>query len=388
MSNKRSILLFVAIGMLVTMAVAPFVVHSARTFHTFEMKMPEEVNVMPGENVTVEGDIYVTGYFWLHNFNLSVSGLPYDYELDPEWWEHVRIVREWSSEKGVYRTPEKFELYIDVPADASGSYIVTVTGEEHHSFRQVSNFTYFVLRVAGEPLKPQLTVSDILVPEEITEYEPFKLTFKVNNEGPLDTVATISVVIPADWEVDEPTQNISVKKNESSASSFTIIPTTNAGEVSLMVEYPFKEEIIKFTKTGPYLIPTGAITTTTTVPEEKPESLLSQIIGYASSLVEKITERFESVGGPYTASIIMGIIFVLFIIIVWLVLDIVRFTRTERKEPEEIEEKEKPKASKTKAKAAEPEVAEAVSELESAGVDTVSTSGSLANEFDVRVKEI
>jgi len=227
-------------------------------------------------------------------------------------------------------------------------------------------------------------VSDILVPEEITEYEPFQLTFKINNEGPVDTLATVSVVVPEDWEVDEPIQNISIAKNDSAASAFSIIPTTTAGEVSLMIEYPFREEIIKFTKTGPYLIPTGA--TTTTLPKEKPESILSQIVGYASSLLDSINEAFEGIGGPYASSIIMGIIFVLFIIIVWLILDIVRFTRSRRKEPEEV--KEKPKAEKEKAAPKATKVSEAVSAEEFVSADMPAMEETVSNEFEVRVKEI
>jgi hypothetical protein len=310
------------------------------SFYSFQMTTPEEVVAVPGETVTIEGEILVTGFYWLHNFELEIEGLPYGYEIEPEWWEHVRILRDWNPTDGLFRVPEKFKLSIDIPEDATGSYIVTITGQEHHSFREVSNFTYFVLRSEGEPLKPQLTVSDILVPETIKEDEPFKLTFKMNNEGPVDTVATVSVVVPEGWQIDEPSQDLEVKKGESTASMFNIIPTTTAGEISLLVEYPFKEEIVTFTKAGPYLIPSGV--TTTTQPTNVTQPILSQIIGYASGLLESITEAFEGFAGPYATSIIMGIIFVLFVIIVWLLFDIVKFVQTRSsKEPEEVKEKKK-----------------------------------------------
>lgn len=343
MFNKQLVLLFTAVGMLTSLAVMPLLARSRMTFYSFEVILPEEVEAMPGEDVTIDGGILVTGFYWLHRFELTVSGLPYEYGVEPEWEEHVRILREWNPEQGVYRVPEKFQLNINVPEDATGSYIVTVTGQEHHSFREVSNFSYFVLRIAGEPIRPQLTISEILVPEEITEYEPFQLAFRVNNEGPIDAVATISVVVPEEWEVDEPTQTLTIEKNDSTASAFSIIPTTTAGEVSLVVEYPFREEIIKFTKAGPYLIPTGA-TTTTLPPEEKPVSLLDQIVGYASALFDAAVAKFESIAGPYATSIVMGVIFVLFIIVVWLILDIIRFTKREKKKPEKM----KPKPKKTK----------------------------------------
>ncbi len=323
MFEKKFLLTLVAIAMLASLAVIPFAT-SRRTFYSFEIIVPEEVEAMPGQNVTVDGGVLVTGFYWLHNFELKVSGLPYDYKIEPEWWEHVRILREWNPEQGVYRVPEKFKLDINVPEDATGSYIVTITGQEHHSFREISNFSYFVLRVGGKPIKPQLTISDIIIPENITEYEPFRLIFKVDNEGVIDTIANISIKVPEDWEVDEPTQTIKIRKNKSVASAFNIIPTTTPGEVSLYVEYPFRDEVINFTKTGPYLIPAGV--TTTTKPEEfKP--IFSQIVDYLNSLLEAVTDSIESVAGPYATSLIVGVIFVLFIIILWLIFDIIKFVK-------------------------------------------------------------
>lgn len=337
MLNKKSIFIFVTIGLMLSLAAAPLLVYSRMTFYSFEIIMPAEVDVDPGQDVTIDGGILVTGFYWLHNFDLKVEGMPYEYEIEPKGrWEHVRILRDWNPEQGMFRVPDKFKLHINIPEDATGSHIVTVTGQEHHSFREVSNFTYFVLRVAGEPIKPQLTVTDILVPEEIKEFEPFQLTFKINNEGPMDTDATVTIVVPEDWEVDEASQNLSIKKNESAASAFDIIPTTAAGEVSLVVQYPFREEIIRFTKTGPYLIPAGAVTTTLPVEEERPPSLFSQLIGYASSLLDRVTGGLEEIESPYARSVIIGIIFVLLLIIIWLVLDLVRFARREKKEPEKM----------------------------------------------------
>ena len=339
--NKQSILISIAIVAIASLLAMPLVVKSRMAFYGFEITMPEEVTAVPGETVEIEGEILVTGFYWLHNFDLTVTGSPYEYEIEPEWWEHVRILRDWNPDDGLFRVPETFSLSIDVPEDATGSYIVTVTGQEHHSFREISNFTYFVLRTEGEPIKPQLSISDILVPEKIKEFEPFQLTFRVNNEGPVDTVATVTVVVPDDWQVDEPSQDINVESGESAASAFSIIPTTTPGDVSLMVEYPFKEEVITFTKAGPYLLPAGA--TTTTGPEGNvSEPILSQLIGYASGLLESVTKGFEGFAGPYATSIIMGIIFVLFVIIVWLVFDIVKFVRRRgSKEPEEVKDKGK-----------------------------------------------
>lgn len=321
--DKQLLLTVVVIGMMISFVVVPYAVKSRRTFYSFEIIMPEEVEALPGETVTIEGEILVTGFYWLHDFELTVDGLSYEYDMEPQWWEHVRILRDWNPDQGVFRVPEKFTLDLNVPEDATGSYIVTITGQEHRSFRQTSNFTFFVLRVGGEPIEPQLSISDILVPEEITEYEPFKITFKVNNEGPIDTEATITINVPEDWQVDGPTQTLNIPTQDSAASSFDIIPTTTVGEVSLFVEYPFRQEVINFTKAGPYLIPTGALV----VPEEEAEPILTQIYNYLISILDKATMAIENVAGPYATSLIMGVVFVLFIIILWLIFDIVKFLK-------------------------------------------------------------
>lgn len=341
MLERKSVLMLLAVSLVVVLAVTPFVAKSRRTFYTFEIMLPEEVEAEPGQEVTIEGGILVTGYYWLHNFDMTASGMPYEYEIEPEWWEHVRILRDWNPDDGLYRVPETFSMTIKVPEDASGSHVVTVTGQEHQSFRQVSNFSYFVLRVAGEPIKPQLTISDILVPEMIDEGQPFQLAFRMNNDGPVDTKAVVSLVLPEGWEADEVSQEISIKKNESAASAFSIIPTDSPGEISLKVEYPFRTETITFTKEGPYLIPSGA--TTTTQPQEGGEPIVKHLISYVNSLIDAVANSFQNVGGPYLTSITIGIIFVLFVIIIWLIIDIIKFVRkgSSGKGPEEAKPKTK-----------------------------------------------
>lgn len=324
--NKSFLLIFIIFSIIAL----PFLVQSRMTYYSFEMRIPDEAKANPGDTVELEGEILVTGLYWLHNFELTVSGLPYDYKIEPAQWEHVRILREWNPEQGVYRVPEKFKLTIDIPEDASGAHLVTIKGQEHHSFREVSNETYFILAVAGAPTQINLSISEIVVPEMIKEYEPFDLTFKINNDGALDIVATVSVLIPEDWEVDEPSHTMPVKGDSSETGKFIIIPTTTAGEVSLLVEYPFKGEITNFTKVGPYLIPGAELPTTT-----QPQPFYAPISNFIFSLTDQTIERIEAVGGEYTIPVMIGIIIVLLIIIFWILSGMFKFIRTKsRSEPE------------------------------------------------------
>ncbi len=325
-TNKSVLLIFLVFGLLVL----PFLAQSRMTFYSFEIIVPDEVNANPGDTVVVDGEILVTGMYWLHMFDMTVEGLPYDYEIEPDWEEHVRILREWNPEQGVYRVPETFKMTIDIPEDAIGAHLVTITGQEHHSFREISNETYFVLAIGGAPTQVNLSVSDILVPEMIDEYEPFNLTFKIDNEGALDIAATISVLMPEEWQVDESSQTMQIEGDSSVLGTFEIIPTTTAGEVSILVEYPFKGEIVNFTKAGPYIEPGAEVT-----PESKP------FYAPLSELVGQMVKMFESIGGDYTIPIIIGTIMVLLMVIFWILSGMFKFVRAKgAAEPETMEQVE------------------------------------------------
>ncbi len=317
---------------LCALVAVPLVAESRRTFYTFEIIMPEEVNANPGEVVEVDGKILVTGMYWLHNFDLSASGMPYDYEIDPEWWSDVRILREWNPEDGLYRVPETFKMNITVPYDAMGAYVVNVIGQEHHSFREVMNDTYFVLAVGNASSKVNLNITDIILPNMIEEDEPFNLSFKVENSGDIATAVKVSILIPDGWEADDESKTLSVKGGSSAVGTFMIIPNGESGQVSFFAEYPFKSEIMNFTKVGPYLVPGEEITTTTTVPEP----FYAPILGFFSSVSSPVVEWFEGVAGVYTVPVMIGVIIILIIVIVWVLMGMFKFVKTNRSEPEKM----------------------------------------------------
>lgn len=291
-------------------------------FYAFSLVMPEEVTANPGETVTVDGEIYVTGIWWLHRFNLTIENLQYDYEVIPDYWQDVRVIREWNPTEGLYKAPEKFQIKIHVPEDAYGVQIPIITGQEHHSFKQVSNSTYFVLKVSGEvkpPVEHALTVSDIAVPELIEEGVPFDITFTVNNEGDEATTATISITMPEGWEVDRETQLVAIEAKGSAVGKFVLTPSEAAGGVSLFIEYPYRETILNLTRVGPTLTPTVPETTTTLVEKTPFEKLIDDIR-------EAITPYAEPVTGPmagFLTPIMIGIVILLLVIIVWLLAGIV-----------------------------------------------------------------
>jgi len=352
MRVKKSLLLvsavvFLAIGALVL----PTLSNSARTFYSFELRVPDEVVAQPGTEVTVDGGVLVTGMYWLHDFDIKIDGLPYEYTITPAHLEDVRILREWNPVDGVFRVPENFTLEIKLPADASGVHIVSINGTEHRSWRQVSNSTYFVLKVGTAVLNatqtPQLGISDILVPEMIKEFEPFTMSFKIDNNAPVKTAAIVSLQMPKDWQADAASKTFSVNAGDSTIGSFRIVPTTSAGTISLFVEYALKDKVINFTKVGPYLVPGEKVkpSTTTAKPSvEQPSAggSLGIIGGAFSALSSFVGSALGSAGVQFDSwltPITIGIIVILVIVIVWLLGGIFKIVQSGgRGEPESIKQ--------------------------------------------------
>jgi len=251
--------LLLPISLVVGLILLANFVQAPKPIYGFVMGLPPEVEVDSGDTVVVNGTLLNIGWYWLHNFNISVSGLPKGSEVNvtPSWFEHLRILREWTPEKGVYLVPEEFQLSIKVPEDSSGVFLVNVTGKEWTSWRQHSNSSTFILRVLPtEP--PKISLTDILVPEIVSPSEPFNISFEVNNEGAISQLVNLKVNAPEDWAVEPAEQKLVVQANSSEPVVFTLTPTSTSGEVSVFMEYPFRKEILNMTKTGPFIVPSGA----------------------------------------------------------------------------------------------------------------------------------
>jgi len=351
--KKQFVLISAIVFLAVAAAVLPALSNSARTFYSFELRVPDEVVAQPGTEVTVDGGVLVTGMYWMHDFDIKIDGLPYEYTITPAHLEDVRILRDWNPVDGVFRVPENFTLKIKLPANASGAHIVSINGTEHRSFRQVSNSTYFVLKVGAAAQNAtqnatqthQLGISDILVPEMIKEFEPFTMSFKIDNNVPVKTAAIVSLQIPKDWQADATSKTFSVEAGDSTIGSFRIVPTTSAGTISLFVEYPLKDKVINFTKVGPYLVPGEKVkpsTTTTNPSVEQPSAggFLGIIGGAFSALSGFVGSALGSVGTQYDSyltPITIGIIVILVIVIIWLLGGIFKIVQSgDRGEPEKM----------------------------------------------------
>ena len=341
--KKQFVLISAIVFLAVGAALLPALSNSARTFYSFELRVPDEVVAQPGTEVTVDGGVLVTGMYWLHDFDIKIVGLPYEYTIAPAHWEDVRILRDWNPVDGVFRVPENFTLKIKLPADASGVHIVSINGTEHRSWRQVSNSTYFVLKVGAAAQNatqaPQLGISDILVPEMIKEFEPFTMSFKIDNNMPVKTAAIVSLQIPKDWQADATSKTFSIEASDSTIGSFRIVPTTSAGTISLFVEYALKDKVINFTKVGPYLVPGEKAKPSTTTPSAEQPS--AGIIGGAfSAFASFVSGALGSAGTQYDSyltPITIGIIVILVIVIVWLLGGIFKIVQSgDRGEPEKM----------------------------------------------------
>jgi len=164
--------IFLSISFLLSLLVLTTFVQAPKPIMAFIMGLlPQEINATPGDFVTVNGTILNLGWYWLHDFNITVKGLPDNFNVNvtPQWFEHVRILREWNPQQGVYLVPEKFWVYIDVPKNSSGVYLVNVTGKEWMTWRRLENSSTFILRVSGAaPVTTTTTIPTTIPPTTTT----------------------------------------------------------------------------------------------------------------------------------------------------------------------------------------------------------------------------
>lgn len=246
-----------------------YVANSLTPFRGFVIFLPNEVDVQPGQTVIVNGSIMNTGFYWEHNFNLTYSGVPstYNVTFTPNYWEDMMTIRAWDPVNGVYKVPVPFNITIKLPSDGVGVYAFNVTGQEFQSSRYVHNTTVFVLRVGGAlgnatnvtQAQAVISISQIIVPESVEEFKPFNITFDVVNSGTDNQTVNITLQGPSDWTLTAP-QTMSVPGNSSVPVVFSAIPTSNAGNLAVVLTYPYQQTVLNITKAGPYLVPSaGAV---------------------------------------------------------------------------------------------------------------------------------
>jgi hypothetical protein len=297
-------------------------VQAPKPFRGFTIiAQPDLIEAIPGDFITVNGSVYNFGFYWLHDFNVSVSGLPdtYSLEIVPQHFEHLRTLREWNPQQGLYYVPERFFINIHVPMDSAGIFTVNVTGQEFQSWKKLSNSTSFILRVTSAP---KLSMSDITVPEKVVELEAFNASFTVNNEGLVDQSVTLTMEVPEGWIVTPDVQTSTVNASSSETFYFSLTPTNTSGQISAVLEYPYKQTLMNITKTGPYLIPS--------TPEVPPIELPTGLSVWVNSILAFSAEN----------PIVIIVSIVVVAIIIWYFVSTYKFY-IRRKKPEEAKEAKK-----------------------------------------------
>jgi len=303
---------------------------SPMAWRSFSIQLPEEVSAEPGQTITIDGGILNTGWWWMHDFSLTLSGLTedYAYSFSPQYFETVHTIKEWDSDVGVYRVPEKFTLTITIPDNAAGLQLISVTGQEMQSAKQVTNSTQFVLKITPAE---HFTVSDIIAPENVTDGEPFDMTLTVTNDGVKSSSVTLKVSTPADWTVAESSKSVTLDPNSSSEVTFTITPTITSGNITVTAEYPFKENITTISKIGPLLVPMPKPAETTTVATTIAAINVTEgvLTGYFSKLFTEV------MGLPLWVIIVAAILLVIILWNLYKILGKYKF-RLVRGKPEEM----------------------------------------------------
>jgi len=265
---KTKNILFFALAV-ATLFSLSFAVNSITPFRGFVISLPPEVSIQPGETLTVNGGITNIGFYWEHNFTLTYSGLPSDYNvtITPNHWDDLMTIRAWNEVNGTYKVPVPFNISITANALASGVYAVNITGQEHQTWRETSNSTVFILRVGNATgnvttvTQGTISISEIVVPETVKEFQPFNVSFNIVNNGDKNQTVNVSLKGPADWTITA-AQSFVVAANSSVPAVFSVIPTSSAGNLAVMLQYPYQQTVLNITKAGPYLIPTTTETQT------------------------------------------------------------------------------------------------------------------------------
>jgi len=327
MKSRLLITFAVLVSILVLSSVQLSVSYAPRLYRSFRIEVPTEVVASPGDTVTIIGSIYNTGLWWLHDFNLTLSGLNYEHFVVPGHFDNLRILRGWDSDRGVYIMPETFLLRIKVPEDATGASFVTITGQEFQSWKQVSNTTTFVLKITSAPTK--FSITDLVIPENVTEFQPFDISFMVNNEGSAKGTVTIATNASEDWTISEKVKTLNLDANSSSKVVLTITPTNSSGIISISAEYPYNQTIIHITKVGNLLIPMpkSAATTTQPVSPILPSKIILPYFNTAI-LLNRMT-------------LLIIIIIIVVLVILWKVLSMYQF-KIKRGKPEEMKKQAEP----------------------------------------------
>ena len=297
---------------------------SIKLWRSFSIQLPEEVNAAPGQTITINGGILNTGMWWMHEFNLSITGLPEgsQYYFSPQYFETVHTLKEWNSDIGVYLVPENFSLTITIPENAVGLHLVTVTGQEFQSAKQVTNSTQFVIKTLVEE---HFTIANTSFPELVNEGQSFEVKVTVVNDGVKSGSVTVKASMPEDWAVDSKEKSITLEPKNSGDVTFAITPTITSGNVTITAEYLFNGNTTTITKVGPMLVPipksTSGVTTAATTAETTAATTAATTAGVTATLPSTgllsgyASKLFENFMGMPLWVIIVAVILV--IIILW-----------------------------------------------------------------------
>ncbi len=271
--------------------------------------VPEEVEAKAGENTTFDILVANKGSFALRNFNVTLSGTDYEYGVTPRAAD-ILVWGEWDSVNGLKRGQQPFQVIISVPLNATGVHLVTLTAKENFSWRKVTQEKIFILKVIPAA-EPNLTVSNILVPEDIRENETFDIKFSASNNNAFKQQFDFLLSMPSDWHTTDNKKSVLLEPFGSANVSFTVTPTNSTGNVSVDVVYPFEKNVLSLTREGKALVPI----------EEQEQA--PRVTGFA-----RIMEFLRNL-----SPIVLSIVVLIAIIVVWFIVKVVRFYSS-RKKPE------------------------------------------------------
>ncbi len=265
--KKKEILMLAVISLVFLSSIAfssKFIIRRA-----FKIEFPSYVEAKPGDSLLIEGNVTNIGTVWLRKITINVTGLPFNYSIYPGYMEVLPIRWKWSPENGLERVPRSLNIVVNIPKNVSeGNYTVTIKLQEHLTALKVYNYTTFTLSVknphsikSSKKLvnkQPKIKITSLSLPDEVITNKPFLLNLTLENKGGKGN-ASVSVILPHDWVVDNSTKEIIMGQNSTALVVFNITPGRENGNVTLVIMYDGQRDVITFYRSGKYLLPVESV---------------------------------------------------------------------------------------------------------------------------------
>jgi len=192
----------------------------------------------------------------LHGVKISISGLNFDYSIEPSSLIDLDVV-----------TSQEYTITLKIPDKSVSEQEITIKALSFEMTRTKK----INLTVLQKILVPVLQPVSIELPIFV-EGEESSVNITIENIGNLTTTATASILLPEGWTSVASSEVSEINPEEQSKFLFFVTPSNNSGSIDFDVSYLSNSEEKKFSQgtnvtVNPRLTITGMIVSALSAPE-------------------------------------------------------------------------------------------------------------------------